>query len=420
MKKILVIEDSSTVRNILLQVIQKTLNVPTDSAESMAQCRELIKQNGSDAYFAAMVDLNLPDAASGEAVAYTLAHKLPSIVLTGDYNDAMRTKLLNMGVVDYVIKDSTYSFNYAISLLQRLHKNQFIKLLVVEDSKVARSYLSHLLKQHLFQVYTAADGIEAQTILKQHPDIKMLLTDYNMPNMDGFKLVQAIRKQYDKHQLAIIGLSSADDPSLSARFIKHGANDFLTKPFIHEELYCRVNQTLDHMELVAEIQDAANRDFMTKLYNRRYLFTQGAQLHDNAKQGHFSLAVTIMDIDHFKEVNDTYGHEGGDIVLKHFAKMLTICFPKSLVARIGGEEFCIIMTDTDNELASHRLNKFREKLAAAPITANGHEIWITASFGVTNFIDDSLDLQLNRADKLLYEAKNDGRNRVYNDSDANF
>lgn len=420
MKKILVIEDSSTVRNILLQVIQKTLNVPTDAAESMAQCRELIKKNGSDAYFAAMVDLNLPDAASGEAVAYTLAHKLPSIVLTGDYNEAMRTKLLNMGVVDYVIKDSTYSFNYAISLLQRLQKNQFIKLLVVEDSKVARSYLAHLLKQHLFQVYTAADGIEAQTLLKQHPEIKVLLTDYNMPNMDGFKLVQAIRKQYDKHQLAIIGLSSADDPSLSARFIKHGANDFLAKPFIHEELYCRVNQTLDHMELVAEIQDAANRDFMTKLYNRRYLFTQGAQLHNSAKQGHFSLAVTIMDIDHFKEVNDTYGHEGGDIVLKHFANMLTICFPKSLVARIGGEEFCIIMTDTDNELASHRLNKFREKLASAPIAANGNDIWITASFGVTNFIDDSLDLQLNRADKLLYEAKNDGRNRVYNDSDANF
>ncbi|MCE2595673.1 diguanylate cyclase [Motilimonas cestriensis] len=420
MKKILVIEDSSTVRNILLQVIQKTLNIPTDSAESMAQCRDLIKKNGSNAYFAAMVDLNLPDAAAGEAVAYTLAHQLPSIVLTGDYNETMRTKLLNMGVVDYVIKDSTYSFNYAISLLQRLHKNQFIKLLVVEDSKVARSYMVDLLKQHLFQIYTACDGVEALSVLEQEPDIKILLTDYNMPNMDGFQLVQTLRKRFDKNQLAIIGVSSTDNPSLSARFIKHGANDFLSKPFIHEELYCRVNQTLDHIELVAETQNAANRDFMTKLYNRRYLFNQGAQIHANAKQGQYSLAVVSMDIDHFKEVNDTYSHEVGDIVLKHVANMLTICFPKSLVARLGGEEFCILMTDTDNELASARLNKFREKLALSPILANDQDIWITASFGVTNFIDDTLDSQLNRADRLLYEAKNDGRNRVYNDTDANF
>ncbi|MDO6525811.1 diguanylate cyclase [Motilimonas sp. 1_MG-2023] len=420
MKKILVIEDSSTVRNILLQVIQKTLNIPTDSAKSMAECRALIKNNGSKAYFAAMVDLNLPDAAPGEAVAYTLAHQLPSIVLTGDYNETMREKLLNMGVVDYVIKDSTYSFNYAISLLQRLHKNQFIKLLVVEDSKVSRSYLEGLLKQHLFQVYTANDGVAALSMLEQEPDIKILLTDYNMPNMDGFQLVQALRQRFDKNQLAIIGLSSANEPSLSARFIKHGANDFLSKPFIHEELYCRVNQTLDHIELVAEIQATANRDFMTKLYNRRYLFIQGAQLHARAKQGQYSLAVTCMDIDHFKEVNDTYGHEVGDIALKHVANMLTICFPESVVARLGGEEFCILMTDTDNELASSRLNKFREKLAQSPIVANEQDVWITASFGVSNFIGDSLDSQLNRADKLLYEAKNDGRNRVYNDTDADF
>ncbi|MCE2573194.1 diguanylate cyclase [Motilimonas eburnea] len=420
MKKILVIEDSSTVRNILLQVIEKKLNVPVDTAESMAQCRALIKEHGSEAYFAAMVDLNLPDAASGEAVAYTLAHQIPSIVLTGDYNETMRNKLLNMGVVDYVIKDSTYSFNYAISLLQRLHKNQRIEVLVVEDSSVARSYLEGLLKQHLFQVYTANDGHEALQVLAQHPHIKLLLTDYNMPNVDGFQLVQQLRKHYDKNQLAIIGLSSADDTSLSARFIKHGANDFLTKPFIHEELYCRVNQTLDHMELIAEIQDAANRDYMTKLYNRRYLFNYGSELHARAKQGDISLAVTIMDIDHFKEVNDTYGHEAGDIVLKHFANMLATCFPKSLVARLGGEEFCILMQETDNEQASYRLNKFRERLAQSPITAAEDEIWVTASFGVSNFIGDSLDSQINRADKLLYEAKNDGRNRVYNDSDANF
>lgn len=420
MKKILVIEDSSMVRNILIQVIESKLNVPIDSAENMAQCRALIKEHGSKAYFAAMVDLNLPDAASGEAVAFTLAHQIPSIVLTGDYNETMRDKLLNMGVVDYVIKDSTYSFNYAISLLQRLYKNQFVEVLVVEDSAVARTYLDGLLRQHLFQVYTAEDGEQALQMLGKHPSIKLLLTDYNMPNVDGFQLVQQLRKQYDKNQLAIIGLSSADDPSLSARFIKHGANDFLSKPFIHEELYCRVNQTLDHMELVAEIQEAANRDYMTQLFNRRYLFIHGCKLHDQAKQGHITLAVTIMDIDHFKEVNDTYGHEVGDQVLKQFANMLTICFPKSLVTRLGGEEFCILMTETDNEQASYRLNKFRERLAQTPVIANDQEIWITASFGVSNFVGDSLDSQLNRADKLLYEAKNDGRNRVYNDSDANF
>lgn len=420
MKKILVIEDSKTVNKILQQVIESQLNIPVDVAETMAECSQLISQNGPDNYFAAMVDLNLPDALSGEAAALTLSKHIPTIVLTGDYNENMRSKLLDMGVVDYVIKDSSYSFNYAISLLKRLLKNQFLKILVTDDSKVSRQYLASLLKQHLFQVFTAENGVQALEILSQEPDIKVLLTDYNMPEMDGFALVRELRKNKDKQELAIIGISSADDASLSARFIKHGANDFLSKPFIHEELYCRVNQTLEHIELIEEIQDSANRDFMTKLYNRRYLYNQGAALHQHALQTSKHLAVAIMDIDHFKEVNDTYGHDAGDVVLIHFANMLTKCFPNGLVARLGGEEFCLLLPELDNQHAAERLDKFRQTLAAMPIQAEDQEIWISASFGVTNVLEEHLEAQINRADKLLYEAKNNGRNQVFADADGQF
>ncbi len=420
MRRILVIEDSDTVRKILTKVIPTRLSMPVDSASNMAQCRQHLKQNGHQAYFAAMVDLHLPDAPNGEVVALTLAAKIPTIVLTANYDETLRTKLLDMGVVDYVIKDSNYAFNYAISLLERLEKNQHIKLLVVDDSTVARRYLVSLLKQHLFQVLEAADGNEALEVLHKHADIKLLLTDYNMPNMDGFQLVRAIRQTVDKMSLAIIGISSASESCLSARFIKQGANDFLAKPFIHEELYCRVNQTLEHMELVEEISNAANKDHMTQVYNRRYLFSQGVALHKQARQGQMTLAAAIIDVDHFKEVNDTYGHEAGDLVLKQLSKMLLTCFPNCLVARLGGEEFCVLMPNHDNALATGRLDKFRESLAQHPTHCHNEDVWISASIGVTNFIDESLDKQLNRADKLLYEAKETGRNRVLNDGDVCF
>lgn len=414
--KILVVEDSSIVTKIIRHVIKTEPNIEAHYAASFAEARTLVDSLG-DELFAALVDLNLPDAPDGEVVDYTLEQGLPTIVLTGSFDDERREMLLSKGIVDYVGKEGRFSYSYAVNLVNRLYKNQHIKVLVVEDSDTSRRVICDMLKRHKYQVLSAVDGIDAIKVLLEHPDIKLLITDYNMPKMDGFELVQNIRVKYEKSDLIIIGLSAEGQGSLSAKFIKNGANDFLPKPFNHEEFYCRIMHNVESLELIEKIRDAANRDHLTGAYNRRYFFDQGEDLYEHAKSSNAPLAAVVLDIDHFKRINDTYGHDGGDQVLVAFSHMLYETLGRFLVARAGGEEFFVLLPGIDNEKALSLIDRVRSIAASSPVEVNGDEVFVTFSAGVSNVYSDNLDEQLNLADEHLYRAKEAGRNLVIGDDD---
>ncbi|MDF5058909.1 diguanylate cyclase, partial [Vibrio parahaemolyticus] len=169
---------------------------------------------------------------------------------------------------------------------------------------------------------------------EQNPDITLVLTDHDMPVKDGITMVRELRRKWDKNQLAILGLSGSNSKTMTARFLKAGANDFLYKPFNQEEFFCRIHQLLDIKDATSELFKMANQDALTGLWNRRFLFEQPHV--ENAQRN-----IAMLDIDFFKQVNDTYGHEGGDAVLVMIANILKIYFPNDIVARLGGEEFCI-------------------------------------------------------------------------------
>jgi diguanylate cyclase (GGDEF)-like protein len=413
-KKILVVEDSQMVMKVIRHVMAQEPTIEAYYAESFAQAKEVYEEV-KDELFAALVDLNLPDAPDGEVVDYMLDMGVPTIVLTGSFDEERREELLSKGIVDYVTKEGRYSYTYAVHMIKRLSKNQDIKVLVVEDSATSRNFICDLLRRHLFQVLEAGDGREAIKVLLQHPEVKLLITDYNMPNMDGFELVQTLRGKYDKSDLIIIGLSAEGQGALSAKFIKNGANDFLCKPFYHEEFHCRVMHNVESLELIEQIQDAANRDHLTKAYNRRYFFEMGEALYQQAKEKDTPLAAVILDIDHFKNINDTYGHEVGDTALKQFSACLDENLGRFLVARAGGEEFFALIPGLDNEKAVAFIDKLREIMAASPVYVNDEAIPITFSAGVSNQLMDTLDEQLNMADSYLYRAKEAGRNLVVGD-----
>ncbi|ARN73731.1 diguanylate cyclase [Oceanicoccus sagamiensis] len=420
MKKVLIVEDSSTVTKILKHLIKQHPDITALFAGSLAEGQALYEQYG-DEIFAGIIDLNLPDAPNGEMVDYLLHKELPVIVLTANYQEDRREQLLDKGIVDYIIKESRYSYNYALNLIHRLEKNQTIKILIAEDSRPTRTFIKALLEKHLYQVMEASNGLEALDVLKDNPDIKLLITDYHMPEMDGFDLVRAIRHNVDKSGLVIIGLSGEGKGSLSAKFIKNGANDFLQKPFSHEELYCRVMHNIEELELIEQIQDTANRDYLTNLHNRRYYFDKGEVLYNNAVNNDTPFAVAMIDIDHFKQINDNYGHEAGDKVLVFLAEELRLAFSRFVVARLGGEEFSILMPGLSNEQAFTLLDKFRGMASAMTIDINaddGELLNISLSMGVTNYLHESLDQQLHYADQLLYRAKEAGRNMVVGDEDA--
>jgi diguanylate cyclase (GGDEF)-like protein len=409
MNKILLIEDSMMISRALSANIRKELNVEVDSAYTLANAKARLASNHD--YFAALVDLTLPDAPDGEALDEVLQWHIPAIVMTASFSEEKRDELLERGLVDYIIKDSKTSFNYVVSLLRRLYLNQFISVLVVEDSFTGMQFVTKQLRRWLLTVHEAADGAEALAILNKHPEIRMILADYHMPVMNGMELVKALREKKDKEELAIIGISAINEKSLSARFIKYGANDFLTKPFAPEELQCRINHNLETLELLAKLRETTYRDYLTQLFNRRYLFEKAEKQFRAAKSAGHPITMGVMDIDHFKRINDAHGHHAGDTVLRTISALFSEHFPDCITFRLGGEEFGLIMLNIPFEVALTRIEQFRQDLKDTPMDL-GHPVYVTASFGVTDELADQLDEMLQAADRLLYQAKQQGRDRI--------
>ena len=289
------------------------------------------------------------------------------------------------------------------------------KILVVDDSPLFRKTISDLLQNHNYTVLAAGNGKEALEVINEHPDIKMVITDFNMPEMDGFALTQKIRERYSSDELIIIGISSERDTYMPARFLKYGANDFIVKQsFLTEEFYCRVTQHLDSLERLQAVKEASMKDFLTGLYNRRYFFDFGQKLFASAKRDNLTLACAMIDIDFFKKVNDTYGHKAGDLVLQHVASTLKSRMRGTdIIARLGGEEFCILAVNLKENDAKKVFEELRQTIEKSSIQIDEDQtINVTISTGVVTELTDNLEDMVNRADALLYEAKNSGRNKV--------
>lgn len=412
-KTILIVEDSKMFTRILSMSIKADSDFDVVVAESYAELIELIESK-KYTFFASLLDLNLPDAPDGEVIDYVLAQGIPAIVFTGKFDDDLRDTMLSKGIVDYVLKEGPSNIEYIVSLVKQLARNTHIKVLVVDDSKLARKHIVKLLTIYRFIVLEAENGEQALEKIDANTDIRLIITDFNMPKMDGFELTKKIRQLYNKKDMAIIGMSTYGNNLLSARFLKIGGSDFITKPFLEEEFFCRVNQNMELLEHIRELKYIATRDYLTGLYNRKYFFEVGEKLFNRAVRSQKNLAVGLVDIDFFKSVNDTYGHEVGDIVLKRMGELLTANIRASdLVARMGGEEFCFLLPNVSNDEASVAFENLRSKIEQDIIVFQDQTPFrVTVSIGVCTTLEKNLEEALSKADKLLYKAKKSGRNQV--------
>jgi len=413
--RLLLIENSKTLASLILCELQKVVELEIDWAETQEDAIQLIDRNGASNYGIAVSCLNLPDSPNGEVIQAITEYQIPTIIFTARFDEKLREEFIETpGVVDYVVKESHSSLRYLCNMVYRLVSNRKIKALVVDDSRSIRMYVCEMLRQYQFQVLEASNGQEGLDILEKNRDIQLVVTDYNMDGIDGFELTKQIRETYDKEELAIIGLSGTSSPTLSARFIKMGANDFLTKPFQPEEFYCRVTQNIDLIEKTKKLLDAATKDFLTGLYNRRFFFEKGTKKLQRMRVDGISSYVVMLDIDHFKSVNDTFGHDVGDEVLKAISNLLAENVRDfDLVARLGGEEFCIILENVNKEQAAVILENIRLMIEHTEFKSLKERRNVTTSFGAVPIgKDDDLDSVVKRADELLYDAKQTGRNRV--------
>lgn len=409
--RVLLVDDSKTLAKLISLKVQSELSLAIDVAYSLAEAELFTKKY---TYTLAILDLNLPDAPNGEIVDIFLEKKIPSIVLTGNVDKAFREEMLKKEIIDYVYKGGLNDINYIISIIKRLLKNRTHKVMVVDDSSVFRNQMKKMVENLFFQVYALAHGEEALLILEQNPDIKMIITDYNMPVMDGLQLTEEVRKTYDKNQLSIFVLSSVDNPEVSAMFLKRGANDFINKPFSKEEFSCRLNNAIEALENIATITNYASRDFLTGLYNRRYFFNTMEPYFLQSIAQNEDFVTAMIDIDHFKKINDTYGHDIGDKAIIHLSEILRSGVqPQDAVARFGGEEFCIVLKNTTRENAIGVLERIRQQVSLSPLLINNEEeIAFTISIGAALEHEDTLTDTINEADTKLYQAKTSGRNKV--------
>lgn len=242
--RIIVAEDSNVFTSMIGTRLKELFGIDAEicrTFEDLQAANELSEEPVT----LAISNINLPGAENGEALEYLLDLNIPTIVFTGTFQEKTREKLLAQDIVDYILKDNIFAVEMLAESICRFLTNHRHHVLIVDDSPTARALLSSRLKRYNFRVSTAENGAKALETLKANKDIGLVVTDYNMPDIDGFELTRRIRAVRGSHELRIIGVSSSTDRLLSARFLKVGGNDFMLRPFIDEEFYCRVNQNLD-------------------------------------------------------------------------------------------------------------------------------------------------------------------------------
>ncbi len=408
-ERILLVEDSVALSTLLTQRLEEETGAIVTRCGSLSQARRSIEEGP---FLIALTGLNLPDAPNGEILDLLVEKEIPTIVFTAMFDADTRDRCTRKKIVDYIVKDGTKTVDKVVQTVSRILANSVHKILVVDDARTARSELVEILSRQNFNVLEARSGRQALEILTADETIDIVITDHHMADMDGYELTRRIRQTRNSEQLRIIGISSSSDRLLSASFLKAGASDFIYRPFVHEELKCRIDNNVETLTQLNHLRRLAEQDYLTGLANRRHFFSTMRQNGKASMQG----SIALLDIDHFKTVNDTYGHDAGDAVLQAISTvMTTMCTPaRHMPARIGGEEFAIYLNTLDAFQAHSFCEALRGRIEALAIEAGSQSISATISIGVVEFEpDESFENQLNAADQLLYLAKAKGRNRVY-------
>jgi two-component system, cell cycle response regulator len=296
------------------------------------------------------------------------------------------------------------------------------KVLVVDDSPVYRKLIEHVLSVEQYTLLLAQCGTEALQLYRdQLPS--MVITDWVMPDISGVELCRQIRADNSQPYTYIILMTSNTAKENVVKGLDAGADDYLTKPFDPGEMLARIRvgrRIIDLNRALSvksrSLEKAAHTDPLTGLPNRRAIEEWASKQIQGAVRHGFSVWVIVCDIDSFKAINDTFGHDAGDAVLQAFGETLKKYTRDSdICGRLGGDEFLLVITHVKPENVEPTVNRFREEFAALAFPFIGQSLKVTASFGAAGFQGrENRDFRslVRKADEMLYEAKRKGRNCV--------
>ncbi len=407
MKRIVIVDTHSPELSVLIDEIAIQCDVETIVVSSVEEARAIESPDG--------LILSL----SKSLEEYSPLKDVPTILITGKIPVQSRPFLMAARLLDTVDDYSYHNCRYIISLLKRIEHLRNLRVMVCEGEKLMETLICRNLSTLGVEPVKAGSIKEAMAIATKEKNISLVLVSSQLNREHGLQLVESLRREFNKIELPIVVLmDERDSEDLEIQFLRHGATDTVTKqlstPLSMELFRARIMQNLRQVISYHEMSSMAQRDFLTGMFNRRHFFSAGQSLFANYLRGNLTLAVAMIDIDFFKNVNDTFGHPDGDKAIISIAKLLERSLRKSdLAARFGGEEFCVLLTGTDAENARAVMERIRQSAELAIHTADSGETYqFTISIGITIEPVESLESMVNAADALLYKAKESGRNRI--------
>jgi diguanylate cyclase (GGDEF)-like protein len=298
-----------------------------------------------------------------------------------------------------------------------------VKILIADDSVVSRRLLEATLRKWGYDVMVACDGAEALELLQRKDAPGLIILDWMMPGMTGVEVCRRIRQRDSEPYTYILLLTSKSQKEDLIEGMDAGADDYISKPFDPNELQVRLRAGIRLVDLQSqllkareELREQATRDSLTRLWNRSSILNELTRELARSERDRRPLGLVIVDLDHFKQVNDTYGHLAGDAVLREAARRMQNSIRQyDSIGRYGGEEFLILFPGCGEVDCVAQADRLRKQLAQAEMSVNDSSLRVTASFGVTVSVPGEVRTQealIRTADEALYVAKRSGRNRV--------
>jgi two-component system cell cycle response regulator len=426
--RVLMVDRSAVSRELVARMLRSGLhNSEVVTCKSGAEALALIKQGHFDLITTALM---LPDM-DGLDLCLQIRqlkshHHTPVVVISGDADTRLLKEGYAAGVTDYFDKSQGYqAFSKFIEEFDKRHQWLVGHILYVEDSRTAAALTIPILERHGLQVTHVSSAEEAYNLLNgmrqgRGENYDLVISDFYLEfDMTGGDLLHAIRARmhYSRQELPVLMITGSDDIATQVELFHAGANDFIAKPIVEEIMMARIRSLLvikhqyDTLQTQAEdMEKISVTDTLTGVFNRRYLMDHGETLRQDPANR--PLWVTIIDIDHFKQINDSLGHLIGDHVLAGLGKLFLRKITDATPIRFGGEEFVLLFPRLQPREALKRLEQLRRIVEAF----NPYKIPITISIGAVDASrhpGKSLNELIKLADKALYAAKENGRNRLY-------
>ncbi len=351
----------------------------------------------------------------------TQTQDIPIILLTGHDTISLRMKMFSNGIIDFISKENavTRIKDYIEKLIEDdniLSSIRQVKIAVVDDSMVELGVIKRIF--NLYQIKSVDYFNNATDLLKSDNKYSIYIIDIIMPEISGEQIITEIRKR-DK-EAVIIAVSALSHYKNISNIFLLGANDYILKPFNASVFMPRIKSNFRTFSLLQDIkikndllEQMVITDGLTSLYNHKYSYERLEREISNAKRHRHNLSIIMLDIDHFKIFNDKFGHQAGDIVLERTSDAIRESLREiDIAGRYGGEEFIVILPESDLDGALVVANRIRNNIKSIEVKFESYTAVITASLGVVQLSDETALTIVSKADKLLYKAKDNGRDRI--------